>query len=75
MALVQVQIDKCVKKGHSFGYVDYVPDFDHKCFRLQFQCENCGAEVFDKVNEKRTENNNIEISETQSRYLRTSGGK
>ena len=71
MASVYVQ-DKCEEVGHSFEYVDYVPDFDHRCYTLQFQCENCGVEVFDKVNESKTENNHIDISDTLGRYLKKS---
>lgn len=36
---------------HSYVFNEYVPDFENGCYRLQFRCEYCGNEVFDKVND------------------------
>ena len=40
---------KCLSYGHSYEVLDYVPDFDHKCYRLQLQCSECGLEGYDKI--------------------------
>jgi hypothetical protein len=49
MALIQSQIDRCEVNQHLFDYVDYIPDFEQRCYMLQFRCEYCGLEVTDKV--------------------------
>ena len=41
---------KCSIHGHSYETIDYVPDFDHKCYRLQLQCSECGLEGYEKIN-------------------------
>jgi hypothetical protein len=41
---------------HSYEFNKYVPDFYNGCYRIQFQCEYCGDEVFDKVNDECNEN-------------------
>lgn len=52
MALVSSQLDKCKGGRHSFEYMNYVPDFEHQCYVLQFQCEYCGLEIFDNIKHK-----------------------
>ncbi len=52
-------------KGHSFEYINYVPDFDHQCYLLQFKCEECGAETFDKIR------NIIENQDEHRYYLKS----
>jgi hypothetical protein len=77
MALVQDQI--CIEQVHSFEFVNYFPDFEHQCYSLHFECENCGLEVFDKVNGRQVENHDDQKyhfstyqPETSSRYMKKS---
>ena len=44
---------KCLIYGHSYEVLDYVPDFDHECYRLQLQCIECGLEGSDKIDKNR----------------------
>jgi hypothetical protein len=52
MALVSSQLDKCKDGLHSFEYMSYIPDFEHQCYVLQFQCEYCELEISDIINQK-----------------------
>jgi hypothetical protein len=44
-----VKTINCLSYGHSYEILDYVIDIDHKCYRLQLQCSQCGLEGYDKI--------------------------
>ena len=65
---------KCLSYGHSYEILDYVPDFDHKCYKLQLQCSECGLEGYDKIdkNMKISGENEYEYptNDTSMRYVK-----
>jgi hypothetical protein len=72
---VQVEIGRCNERGHDFEYIDYIPDFNNECYKLQFRCEVCGIEASDKVNltqakDRLNQKYQLGLSTTQSRYWR-----
>jgi hypothetical protein len=49
--------------------MNYIPDFDHQCFVLEFQCEHCGLEVFDHIKQDTAKaEHNSSYTETMLRY-------
>ena len=65
---------KCLSYGHSYEILDYVPDFDHECYRLQIQCIECGLEASDKVDKNMKDSGQYEYPtlNTSMRYCRQS---
>ena len=63
---------KCLSYGHSYEILDYVPDFDHKCYRLQLQCSECGLEGYDKIDKNMKTSGEYEYStnDTSNRYIK-----
>jgi hypothetical protein len=59
-------------KSHLYEFNKYVPDFENGCYMLQFQCEYCGDEVYDIVNDEYKGNyegwKQTETSEVAARY-------
>jgi hypothetical protein len=49
MTLVSSHNDKCKRGQHSFESVNHIPDFEHQCYMIQFQCEYCEFEVFGNI--------------------------
>lgn len=65
---------KCLSYGHSYEILDYVPDFNHECYRLQIQCIECGLEASDKVDKNMKDSGQYEYPtlNTSMRYCRQS---
>lgn len=54
MVLIQQQFEVYKEQVHSFKHMNYIPDSENKVLVLEFQCEQCGLEIFDCLKEKRT---------------------
>ena len=63
---------KCLSYGHSYEILDYVPDFDHKCYKIQLQCSECGVEGYDKIDKNMKISGDYEYPaiDTFMRYLK-----
>ena len=63
---------KCLSYSHSFEILNYVPDFDHKCYKLQLQCSECGLEGYDKIDKNMKISGEYEYpaTDTSMRYFK-----
>ena len=63
---------KCLSYGHSYEILDYVPDFNQKCYRLQLQCSECGLEGYDKIDKNMKISGEYEYptEDTSMRYFK-----
>jgi hypothetical protein len=66
LALFEDRLDKCIQQGHWFEFVDYVPDFDNRCYMLKACCEECGCEIMEKVSEEQKANKTNQLSNFSS---------
>ena len=62
---------KCSIHVHSYETMNYVPDFDHECYRLQLQCMECGLEGYEKIDKNMKISGEYEYptNDTSMRYL------